>query len=93
MSRQLDNLRRLFRKLQAHYGDHDAIVLQVKHELDSREGVESGYQHGPIPYRDAYRVMPPSAVGTSFHDTHLGRQVPSSRFRDAEKSYAVGHRQ
>lgn len=52
MSRHLDNLKRLFCKLQVRYGDHDAMVLQVKHELDSREGVESGYQHGPIPYRD-----------------------------------------
>ena len=52
MSRHLDNLKRLFGKLQVRYGDHDEMVLQVKHELDSREGVESGYQHGPGPYRD-----------------------------------------
>lgn len=45
MSRQVDNLKRLLRKLQARYSDHDWIVLQVKHELDSREGLESEYPH------------------------------------------------
>ena len=47
MSRQVDNLKRLLRKLQARYGDHDGIVMQVKHELDSREGLESEHPQWP----------------------------------------------
>lgn len=53
MSRHLDNLKRLFRKLQVRYGDHDEMVLKVKHELDTQEGIESGYQQGTIHYRDS----------------------------------------
>jgi hypothetical protein len=52
MSRQLDNLKRLFCKLQVRYGAHDEMVLKVKRELDTREGIESGYQQGTIPYRN-----------------------------------------
>lgn len=52
MSRHLDNLKRLFGKLQVRYGDHDEMVLQVKQELDFREGVESGYQHSTLPNHD-----------------------------------------
>lgn len=44
MSRQLDNLKRIFRKLQARYGDDDALVSEVKHDVELREGLESGYQ-------------------------------------------------
>jgi hypothetical protein len=47
MSRQLDNLKRIFSKLQARYGDDDAIVSDFKHELELRERVESGYQKWP----------------------------------------------
>lgn len=53
MSRHLDNLKRLFRKLQVRYGDRDEMVLKVKHELDTQEGIESGYQQGTIHYRDS----------------------------------------
>jgi uncharacterized protein YecE (DUF72 family) len=41
MSRNLDNLKRLFQKLQARYGGDDAIVLQVKQALEFREAFES----------------------------------------------------
>ncbi len=51
MSRNLDNLKRLFRKLQGRYGDHDEVVSQLKDELDSREAIESGFQQ-LVPYRD-----------------------------------------
>ena len=44
MSRHLDNLKRLLRKLQAHYGGDDVMVLQVKYELESVEAIESSYQ-------------------------------------------------
>ena len=44
MSRQLDNLKRVFRKLQARYGDDDVLVSEVRHDVELREGVESGYQ-------------------------------------------------
>lgn len=41
MSRNLDNLKRLFRKLQVRYGTDDATVLQVKQALESREAFEA----------------------------------------------------
>jgi hypothetical protein len=47
MSRQLDNLKRVFTKLQARYGDDDEIVSQVKHDLEWREGVESSCRQWP----------------------------------------------
>jgi hypothetical protein len=47
MSRQLDNLKRIFSKLQARYGNDDAIVSDFKQELEFRERVESGYQQWP----------------------------------------------
>ena len=53
MSRQVDNLQRLLRKLQSRYGDHDSIVLQVKHELHSRESLESKHPHRPDSSDDA----------------------------------------
>ena len=47
MSRQLENLKRVFGKLQSRYGADDAIVSQFKQELESRESAESGYQQLP----------------------------------------------
>ena len=44
MSRHLDNLKRLFKKLQLRYGADDAIVLQVKQALESHEAIESRHQ-------------------------------------------------
>ena len=44
MSRQLDNLKRIFGKMQARYGDGDAMVSELKHDVELREGIESGYR-------------------------------------------------
>ena len=44
MSRQLQNLRRVFGKLRSRYGDEDEIVSQIKQEVESLESAESGYQ-------------------------------------------------
>ena len=44
MSRQLENLKRMFGKLRSRYGDDDEIVSQFKQEVESLESVESGYQ-------------------------------------------------
>lgn len=44
MSRQLENLKRIFGKLQSRYGADDAIVTQFKQEVESRESAESGFQ-------------------------------------------------
>ena len=44
MSRQLENLKRLFGKLRSRYGDEDEIVSQFKQEVESLESAESGYQ-------------------------------------------------
>ena len=41
MSRQLENLKRIFGKLQSRYGAQDALVSQFKHEVEFRESVES----------------------------------------------------
>ena len=43
MSRQLENLKRIFGKLQSRYGAEDALVSQLKHEVESRESVESDF--------------------------------------------------
>ena len=47
MSRQLQNLRRVFGKLRSRYGDEDEIVSQIKQEVESLESAESGYQLSP----------------------------------------------
>ena len=52
MSRQLDNLKRLFKKLQLRYGADDAIVLQVKQALESHEAIESRHQWWFAPHRE-----------------------------------------
>ncbi len=44
MSRQLENLRRVFGKLRSRYGDEDEIVSQIKREVESLATAESGYQ-------------------------------------------------
>jgi hypothetical protein len=44
MSRQLENLKRVFAKLQSRYGADDALVSQFKQEVESRESYESGLQ-------------------------------------------------
>ena len=44
MSRQLENLRRVFGKLRSRYGEEDEIVSQIKQEVELLETAESGYQ-------------------------------------------------
>jgi hypothetical protein len=44
MSRQLENLKRLFGKLQSRYGADDALVSQFRQEVEFREKVESDFQ-------------------------------------------------
>jgi hypothetical protein len=44
MSRQLENLKRVFEKLQSRYGVGDPIVSQFQQEVESRESVESHIQ-------------------------------------------------
>lgn len=63
MSRHLDNLNRLFQKLKVRYGEDDAIVLQVKQDLESRLAIESMYLAQPITYR--VRV-----AGRASHERH-----------------------
>lgn len=41
MNRHLDNMRRLYAKLQARYGGDDDLVLKLKHELRSLEAIDS----------------------------------------------------
>ena len=48
MSRQLENLRRVFGKLRCRYGADDEIVSQFKQEVESLESAESGYQPLPV---------------------------------------------
>jgi hypothetical protein len=52
MSRNLDNLKRLFQKLQVRYGPDDAMVLQVRQALESREAIESRHMWWFGPYRE-----------------------------------------
>lgn len=48
MSRQLENLKRVFGKLRCRYGADDEIVSQFKQEVESLERAESGYQQLPV---------------------------------------------
>ena len=52
MSRNLDNLKRLFQKLQLRYGADDAIVLQVKQAVESHEAMESRHSWRFVPCRE-----------------------------------------
>lgn len=52
MPRHLDNLRRLCRKLQLRYGEEDALVRQVQHELETRERLETSPGNWSTPYRE-----------------------------------------
>lgn len=52
MSRHLDNLRRLCRKLQLRYGEDDALVSQVRHALEARERLETTPRNWSTPYRE-----------------------------------------
>jgi hypothetical protein len=52
MSRDLDNLKRVFHKLQVRYGEDDPIVMQVKQEIESRELMEVKYSRWLVTYRE-----------------------------------------
>lgn len=43
MSRQLENLKRVFGKLQSRYGSEDPLVSQFAQEVQSRESAESDF--------------------------------------------------
>jgi hypothetical protein len=43
MSRQLENLKRVFGKLQSRYGADDALVSQFRQEVEFRESTESAF--------------------------------------------------
>lgn len=67
MSRDLDNLKRVLQKLQVRYGEDDALVLQVKQEIEAREVIEDKYAHWLTTYRQHLserRGWRPFAVGT-----------------------------
>jgi hypothetical protein len=74
MSRQLDNLRRVFEKLQARYGDGE-LVSPLKSELASRERAQS-----------AERAWPDSSISDAngeFKKRHAGRLGMKLVERDA----------
>ncbi|WP_293605762.1 hypothetical protein [Polaromonas sp. UBA4122] len=48
MSRNLDNLKKLFQELQVRYGADDPMVLQVKQELEGRQAIESLHPGWPV---------------------------------------------
>jgi hypothetical protein len=54
MSRHLDNLKRLWSKLQLRYGDDDALVLEVKREI---EALEARGANRSVPYRNFIRAQ------------------------------------
>ena len=64
MSRDLNNIRRLFAKLQLRYGDEDALVLQLKKELDAREALDQERKRWSIPYREFIKLVSSRPVDT-----------------------------
>lgn len=50
MAKNLDNIKRLCTKLQVRYGENDALVVQLKRELDARESMELKHRKWSIPY-------------------------------------------
>jgi hypothetical protein len=65
MSRNLNIIRRLFSKLQLRYGDDDALVLQVKNELEAREALVASHQQWSIPYRDFIKLAAHNSAGSA----------------------------
>lgn len=78
MSRQLDHLKQLIRELQQRYGSEDETVLQVKHELESREGLESAYPERPPCYRESLS----SKAAQHRRDAIARNPVKTSRTRE-----------
>ncbi|TSA09527.1 MAG: hypothetical protein D4R79_13520 [Comamonadaceae bacterium] len=57
MSRDLNNIRRLFAKLQLRYGDDDELVMQLKKELDAREALNQDRKQWSVPYREFIKLV------------------------------------
>ena len=64
MSRDLNNIRRLFAKLQLRYGDDDELVMQLKKELDAREALNQVRKQWSIPYREFIKHVASRPVAT-----------------------------
>ena len=64
MSRDLNNIRRLFSKLQLRYGDDDELVMQLKSELDAREALDQERKQWSVPYREFIKVIASRPVET-----------------------------
>jgi hypothetical protein len=54
MSRHLDNLKRLWKKLQSRYGSDDPVVLEMQREI---EVIEARNKHGSVPYGEFLRAQ------------------------------------
>ena len=50
MLKNLVNIQRLCTKLQVRYGEHDALILDLKREIGSREEIECIQGKWSIPY-------------------------------------------
>ena len=50
MLKNMANIQRLCTKLQVRYGKNDALVLDLKREINSREEIECIQGKWPIPY-------------------------------------------
>ena len=50
MAKNLDNMKRLCTKLQVRYGENDALVVQLKREIDSFESLELKHRNWSISY-------------------------------------------
>jgi hypothetical protein len=64
MSRDLNNIRRLFAKLQLRYGDDDELVMQVKKELEAREALDQERKQWSVPYREFIKHVTSRPVAT-----------------------------
>ncbi len=69
MSRHLDNLKRLWSKLQLRYGNDDALVLEVKREIET---LEARGANGSVPYRNFIRAHSGKSVRSEM-SAHLAR--------------------
>jgi len=69
MSRHLDNLKRLWSKLQLRYGNDDALVLEVKREIEALEARDKDYA---VPYRNFIRAQSGDGVRSEI-GVHLTR--------------------
>ena len=77
MSRQLENLKRVFGKLQSRYGADDALVSQFKQEVDSRESTESDFQQLTAASYRPSDMHQRHAPATCTNDMHHCRHPPA----------------